>query len=161
MRRLLLAFVASVSLAACASPYQPAGFRGGFTDTQINAQTFEITFGGNAFTSSTQTGNMALLRASDIALANGYPYFVVVDKSTDITNVILSTPGTAQTNGQYNAFSGTYRATTTYRGPSTDVYEKPTSRIVIVLTKDQSYQGVTYYDAALVNKSLKASYGIK
>jgi len=73
-----LAICASVLLlAACATPYQASGFRGGYSETRVADNVAEIHFSGNANTSSAFVRNAALLRAAEYTLDNGYEWFEV------------------------------------------------------------------------------------
>lgn len=65
-------------LAGCATGYKPNGLGGGFSDVQLNADTFQIDVRGNGYTTQERARNIALLRASDLVLAHGFDRFVVV-----------------------------------------------------------------------------------
>lgn len=87
MRRLALSLLAALSLAACASEptrYQPAAGPSavGFTDMQIEPGRYRITFRGGPGAPPEQVADYALLRAADIALAQGYDWFQVYDRQT-------------------------------------------------------------------------------
>lgn len=53
-------------LTSCGVGYQSRGFRGGYVEKQVNPQTFEVTFFGNAFTSAATARHFAVQRADEI-----------------------------------------------------------------------------------------------
>ena len=70
----------AVLLAACATPYQPDGMRGGYTETQLGPNLFRVSFSGNTFTNSARVEDFALLHSADVALVHGYGYFIILDE---------------------------------------------------------------------------------
>ena len=85
MKRILLAAACCLSLAACVTPthYQPVTKAGGvgFSELRIEPGRYRITFQGGAGAPEVQVQDYALLRAADLALADGYDWFRVVDRS--------------------------------------------------------------------------------
>ncbi|MDB5494476.1 MAG: hypothetical protein JWP86_1813 [Phenylobacterium sp.] len=85
MKRTLLAALACLSLAACATPthFQPAGGPGavGFSELRIEPGRYRVTFQGGPGAPEAQVQDYALLRAADLALAEGYDWFRIVDRS--------------------------------------------------------------------------------
>ena len=65
-------------LAGCATAYQPMGFTGGYSEVQLNADTYQITVAGNGYTSTDRAQKIALLRASELTLSAGYRRFTVL-----------------------------------------------------------------------------------
>jgi hypothetical protein len=85
MPRLILAAVSAMALAACATQptlYQPAtGPRAiGYAEYQIERGRYRITFRGGPGAPADQVSDYALLRAADLAIANGYDWFQVADR---------------------------------------------------------------------------------
>jgi hypothetical protein len=85
MKRLVLPALAALSVAACASTptvYQPAsGPRAvGFSEYRIEPGRYRITFRGGPGAPAEQVSDYALLRAADLALANGYDWFRISDR---------------------------------------------------------------------------------
>ena len=82
-RALLLAL--ALGLAACATPavYAPAPRPGapGYFATKIENDRYRVTYRGAS--SDAQAYDFALLQASELALANGYDWFIVDQRSTD------------------------------------------------------------------------------
>jgi hypothetical protein len=85
MRRTLLTVLACASLAACATPthFQPVAGRGGvgFSELRIEPGRYRVTFQGGPGAPEAQVQDYALLRAADLALADGYDWFRVVDRN--------------------------------------------------------------------------------
>jgi hypothetical protein len=83
------AFIAAAALlAGCATAvgtaYQPADKKGfGFTEQKVESDRYRVTFAGDGATPASVVEDYALLRAAEIALANGYDWFRVVGRSLD------------------------------------------------------------------------------
>jgi hypothetical protein len=99
MRPLLLAVSLSL-LVGCATAYQPSGLGGGFTDSQIDANTFRVAFRGNGYTPRETVENYLLLRCAELTVERGFDHFVVLGSDTEGKAGSFTTPGT-------------YRSTTT------------------------------------------------
>lgn len=88
-----LTFLTLTLLAACATPYSPQEGTGrGYSDVQVNTDSFVVGFKGGA---PLRTKELALLRSAEVALENGYQYFVVAqidDLSTVYTYDNLYSP---------------------------------------------------------------------
>jgi hypothetical protein len=84
MKRLVPATLAALSLAACVTPtvYQPAAGPDavGYSDYVIEPGRYRVTFHGGDAASVEQVMDLALLRAADIALAQGYDWFQISDR---------------------------------------------------------------------------------
>ncbi|MFW2852436.1 CC0125/CC1285 family lipoprotein [Sphingomonas sp. TX0543] len=97
----LIAAIASgallVSGCATETTYRPAtgkGFyRTGYSDRQIEANRWLVTFAGNTVTDRDTVERYLLFRAAELTLQNGYDYFVMVDRTTDRQAQTYSTPG--------------------------------------------------------------------
>lgn len=85
MQRLILAAVAALLLAACATAptvYQPAlGPQAvGYSEYRIEPGRYRITFRGGPGAPPQQVSDYALLRAAELAIADGYDWFKVADR---------------------------------------------------------------------------------
>ncbi|MGA0606854.1 CC0125/CC1285 family lipoprotein [Phenylobacterium sp. VNQ135] len=85
MKRLILPALAGLALAACATQptlYQPAAAPNavGYSDYRIENDRFRVTFQGGPGASPQYVSDLALLRAADLAIANGYDWFRVTDR---------------------------------------------------------------------------------
>lgn len=86
MTRLFLPLIAAFALSACATAptyYQPAAGPQavGFSEYRIEPGRYRVTFRGGPGAPPEQVSDYALLRAADLALADGYDWFRVVDRS--------------------------------------------------------------------------------
>ncbi len=77
---------AALLLAACETPatYHPASREGGtgYTDEQLAANRFRVTFTGNAATKRQTVENYLLLRSAEVTLKAGYRYFIFDTRDT-------------------------------------------------------------------------------
>ena len=100
-RKIALALVGASTLmvAGCATEttYRPAtgsGFyRTGYSDQQLEPGRFIVSFAGNTVTSRDTVERYLLFRAAELTLANGYDYFVMADRDTQLRSRTYSTPG--------------------------------------------------------------------
>ena len=84
MKHVLLSAIAAISLAACVtgpSAYGPAatGQGLGFENTKIESDRFRVTYTGR---SAQEAQDFALLRAAEIATAEGYSHFRIISGET-------------------------------------------------------------------------------
>ena len=155
-------------LAGCATSYQPQGMTGGFSETQLDTNMFTVTFKGNGHTSRDKANDFALLRSAEVALENGYKYFIIVDAQQYAKNSTYTTPVIATTNANANTFAtannmmlnaNTYgTSTTTFTGGQTYNSSKPRTANTIVCFAEKP-QGSSY-NAEFIVKSLKAKHKI-
>jgi len=92
----LLSVAAFALLAACAEepPYfGPAGpdHPTGYTDQQIDQNHFRVSYQGSSHTPRTTVENFLLLRAAQVALQAGYPYFEFDTRDTKSKTTYFST----------------------------------------------------------------------
>lgn len=160
-------------LTGCATTYQPQGASGGYSSSQLDENVFQVTFNGNGYTDRGRANDFALLRSAELALENGYGYFVIVDAQHYSNNSSYTTPTKATTNitgrtygsayndGNSTSYSGnTYgTATTTISGGQTYNISKPKTSNTIVCFKEKP-EGFSY-NAGLLSKSLKEKYGVQ
>lgn len=93
MNRLLASFVVIFSLisSTCFSSENMLStaykhktlFRGGYHDSSIGSNTFQVTFEGNSFTSKETAIKYALVRAAEVTKNNDDNYFIILDKVDD------------------------------------------------------------------------------
>jgi len=83
------ALAAALGLAACetATPYQPlakgSAVAGGFTNQQLDADHFRVTFEGNDLTDRETVETYLLYRAAEVTVDHGFDWFEMVDRHTD------------------------------------------------------------------------------
>ena len=77
------------------TPYQPMGFKGGYENTQLDKNVFEVTFSGNGLTSRQRVRDFAMLRSAELTIQNGYKYFISTNENTSSTQHTVVTPQTS------------------------------------------------------------------
>jgi hypothetical protein len=68
-------------LISCATPYQQAGFRGGYSETRLANDMYEVHFKGNFYTDEQLVRNHLLRRCAELAQLNGYTHFMSVSSN--------------------------------------------------------------------------------
>ena len=91
------AVAAGLALSACetATPYQPLGAgggEGGYSDHQVEANRFTVSFSGNSVTSRETVERYLLYRAAELTLNQGYDWFAAVDRHTDQKTQVYADP---------------------------------------------------------------------
>ncbi|MEM7507597.1 MAG: hypothetical protein AAF415_12715 [Pseudomonadota bacterium] len=81
------AMMALLLVAGCvsATPYQPAGDRGGYTDHKVEENRFLVSFRGNSETPRDVVETYLLYRAAEVTLASGNDWFRIADQGTDVS----------------------------------------------------------------------------
>jgi hypothetical protein len=83
MKKMLIV-IAALMLGACATGYQAKGFGGGYSDVQVDENTYRVTFEGKGTrTSKESVENMMLYRAAELTKQKGYDWFTVNDRDGD------------------------------------------------------------------------------
>jgi hypothetical protein len=85
-----------LAIAACSTPYQSNGFTGGYKDTQIDANTFSVTFEGNGYTSASQVDKYLLYRCAELTAQAGADYFVILQTADQSRSATVVTQGPTQ-----------------------------------------------------------------
>jgi len=68
MRKIILISILAIMIGGCATKYQRLSFTGGYSETQLGENVFQISFRGNAYISRQRTSDFCLLRSAEIAL---------------------------------------------------------------------------------------------
>lgn len=163
MRNVLAGLFFSL-LAGCATQYQPFSFLagGGFSETQLDTNTFKVTFRGNGYTETETTEELALLRSAELTLKNGFSYFVIVDGRSSSRNGTFTTPtqsfSTANVSGYGNNVYGAAH-TTTYGGQTFFISFPTTTNTIICFHQRPNTQGIVY-DAQFLCNSLGQKYAV-
>ncbi len=162
MTRIAFAFLLALGLTACATKYQPTGFTGGFSETQIDENVFLVSFTGNGFTSAERASELVLLRAAELASTHGYSYFVIADSANTTSQYTVKAPTTYNTTAQASFYGNTAfgQSTTTVRGGDTYNVAKPRSARTVVLYKEKPEGQGLVYSSKFILESLGAKYGL-
>ncbi|NEX93256.1 hypothetical protein [Caulobacter sp. 17J65-9] len=87
MRNLLLSALVGLTVGACATPtvYQPASSSShvGYSEQRIEADRWQVSFHSGSGASAAEVNQYALRRAAELTLAQGYDWFVVVNRYTE------------------------------------------------------------------------------
>jgi hypothetical protein len=72
-------WVFTLLMTACSpTPYRPLKIEDGYSDTRMNADTFNVIFRANRHTSRQTAETYALYRAAELTVESGFDYFVVI-----------------------------------------------------------------------------------
>lgn len=121
----ILIYINLFILVSCATPYQKQGFRGGYSESQVNRDLYEVVFDGNGYTKQSTVYEYLKRRCAEITLEKGYSHYVILS-------------GKDETSGYIQTING-----------ETSSVEKPSNRVLIKLLKDPS-PDVIAYDANMV-----------
>jgi hypothetical protein len=156
--------VSVLFMAGCATGYHAQGFAGGFSETQLDENVFQVTFRGNGYTSGERAADFTLLRSAEVAREHGYGYFIIVEKVDRTGYGAYTTPATSETTASATSYGNTTygSATTTTYGGHTYLTRKPGLADTIVCFKDRpkDVKGLVY-NADSVYRSLTQKYGIQ
>lgn len=178
MNKAAALLVLVVLISGCATGYHSQGFTGGYTDIKLQDDIYKVSFKGNGYCGSERAYNMALLRCAEVALNNGYKYFIIIDGKSLIQTSAYTTPVIANTQGttsgnvnMYNSgygsshghYSSSYLGTTSYSGGETYTFQhSPSASNTIKCFKDKPENISTIvYDAEQIKNNIKAQYNIK
>jgi len=144
-----------VSVAGCTS-YQAQGLSGGFSETQLDTNVWEVSFRGNGYTSKERVRDFGLLRASELTLQNGYSYFLVMNEG-DYTTLHSTGNSTTNSNVHCNGYGSSVNC---YGNSSTKAptqFNKHCVERVVVMYKDRPDFGVPY-NAKMIYENVRAEY---
>ncbi len=103
------AALVAFAVAACATPptpYQPVNKRGfGFDSVKLEDGKYRVSFQGNTRTDLATVENYILLRAAELAIADGFGHFVILDENETGLSTFRSN-GTTFGNGGFGRFGG-------------------------------------------------------
>jgi len=161
LRKLIAITITILILQGCATSYQQTGFTGGYSETQLDENVFNISFRGNGYTGRERVADFTLLRSAELTLENGFQYFAIIDANSYTSNSTYATPTTSHTTGSAYG-SGNYAyvsATTTTTGGQTYNISKPSSSNTIVCFKEKP-ETVFTYNANFIYQNIRQKYGI-
>ena len=125
-RRLFAAIGLSLTLAACATPYNGGkmGAMGGVEAQFITNDTARISARGNAYTDKARMTDFVLLKAAETAKERGFSHFAIISADDASRAGTITTPGTMQTTVYGNTAYSTYSpgANIPYVKPGQDAF---------------------------------------
>ena len=140
-----------VLLAGCATGYGQKGmFSGGFEETQLGPDMYSVSFSGNGSTSMARAADFTLLRSAELALENGYPFFINIEQKQWTETEVSSTPVVGSSAGGASSSAGGY----------TTMEDVPRIQNTIKLLKEKDSASDLVYDAQFLVDSLRAKYEI-
>lgn len=158
MKRLIFSAVAALSLAACATEptrFQPAapGHAVGFSEMRIEPGRYRVTFQGGPGAPPAQVQDYALLRAAELALAEGYDWFRVTDRMTRQTGY----SGSSLSLGVGGTSFGRHSATGVGVGTGIPLGGGPSlsASLEVIMGKGARPPGPDVYDARGVQQSIR------
>jgi hypothetical protein len=89
LKALVIALAGGLAVVSCAypTPYQPAtgtgSYRTGYSDEQIEADRFRVSFRGNSLTSRETVERYLLYRAAELTVERGFDHFILVSRDTE------------------------------------------------------------------------------
>lgn len=100
----------AVLVIGCATGYGKKSWRFGYSDRQIDQNTFVVSFDANAYTSQPTLGTYVLLRCAEVTAEAGYDYFTIVEASDTSKAVPVVMPGssTSYATGSASGYASTY-----------------------------------------------------
>ena len=149
----------TVLVAGCATSYQPSGATGGFSETRLAPDIVRVVFRGNGYTQKDRAQDFALLRASELSLAAGFPYFTVLTEDNDVKSQAISTGGTAQTVGTAQTIGNrtVYSGSTVYTPGQTILIRRPESGLLVKFLREKQ-DGILVFNSAFIITSIKQKY---
>ena len=115
---------------------------GGYSEVQLNSDTYQITVAGNGYTSTDRAEKIALLRASELTSSSGYKRFAVLSGNGS-QKYAGSTPIVANAIGNTVIASGGYPI------------DKPGGSLIIHFVSPADPAFSTALDAALIADQLR------
>lgn len=71
-----------ILLLGCAVTYRPMNASGGYTENQINENTFEVTFEGNQYNSLDEVRTYLTFRCAELTLEQGLTHFLIIEDAS-------------------------------------------------------------------------------
>lgn len=162
MKKLSLLLFTFALLQGCATSYHKSSFNGGYSETQLGENIFRVSFSGNGYTGGERVADFVLLRSAELALENGYAFFVVIDEKDVSSSYTYTTPTTSNTSAsvyRYGNYTNGNATTTTYGGQTYNI-RSPGVVSTILCFKEKPNNAFTF-DAKFILKSISAKYRIK
>lgn len=154
---LSLIFITASLLGGCAASYKSKDVWGGYAEARIDENVFHVSFKGNTFTSRERVNDFSLLRSAEVALENGYDYFVVLDQQRPGTKIIESTQFGSPSMSSYAGRAGPSREVS--GGRKTTVSNPVTETLIACFTEKP--ETVNSFNASELVRSIKSKYELE
>lgn len=167
MRKLAVVII-SLALTGCATGYKPDGPLGGYSETQLDTNSFKVDYHGNAYTSRERAQDYVLLRSAEVTLENGFSHFVIADSRQEEEISTYNEPVTTSTRQKTKVKGNTMRvrSETFTSGGGVKVQRHPRMSNTIVCfkgrpTKTAQFDGALVHDARMISTALRKEHEIK
>ena len=115
--------------------YGPLGTFGGYSETQLGPDMYEVKFQGNGNVSVDRSIDLCMLRSGELTLKNGYKYFFILEKRNEGRSLI--------------------------NGNQSSIQSHPSTVNNIKMVKEKPENDLGFYDAAFIVDTYKKKYSIK
>ena len=150
--KVILLVLLLLLLNACAKPLQPDNYADLISSTQLEQDTFQVSYGRDTSNEDERAIDLSLLRSAEVALRNGFNYFVIVEADEAASAVTE----TAYTDGQVDGYLVTSGYEPTTHGGNSYTHSNPGAENTIVCFKERP-DGFAYV-ALFVKATLRAKY---
>lgn len=116
----------------CATPYQKNGLRGGYSETRLSEEMFEVSYWANEETTVEKIDDFTLLRSAELTLGHGYKFFIIGDSDSN----------------------------SAYMSSSSKVPRKKVLIACLKELPEDGTKGFFPYDAGFIRKSIREKYNI-
>ena len=89
MKTLTIVFLLSL-ITSCATSYKKSGWGGGYNDSQVSTDMYEVEFNGNGYTSEGTVLNYLKRRCAELTIEKGYTHYSII-KERDTNDSYLYT----------------------------------------------------------------------
>ena len=147
MNKFVAVIFALILTGCAATEFQKQDGSGGYSETQLSENIFQVNFTGNSATSHERASDFALLRAADLTLEKGFKYFRIVDNKSLLQTETVFVPATTYTYPNGYSFSvGGYSGN----------YESPIVNYTIFMTLENDSENTL--EARYVIESIESKY---
>lgn len=160
MRNHLAFLLIMLLMTACrlSTPYQPDGYRGGYSETRLDENVYQVFFNGNANTALEKATDFCMLRSAELTTTQGFNYFIIVDSDSRENRVTQS--GTSQAQVYDPKGNDGYGKTTTVFVPQTYTLTKPSANQTIMMYKEKPNVQGLIFKSEFVAKSIREKYNL-
>ena len=147
-------FLALIMIGGCSTPYQPRGFRGGYSEIKLTSDQYIVSFRGNGYTGSDTVRTYILYRSAEITLSAGYDYFLVIEGEIGSSVSTYTAPGTYQSFTTFTA-TGTARTSGTFTSGQTYFIREHEGTLRIKLFKEgEQPENINLFNALVLKANL-------
>lgn len=149
----------TILLAGCSTSYSGNSFwnGGGFSETEIQPNVFNVRFLGNEYTSTERTYDFVLLRASELCLNRNLNHMQISNVTTETRLTAHIPASTTTTESVYREHNSTQATATTIHTPGTDVYSAESGLTVECVSQNSE----DTLDAVFLSNSIRSKYSIE